>query len=62
MFGRLGLHLNFSVAHAKIPDSRNTQKEYLYVIQLHMSADNVALSTFAAARRAASAPAATVIY
>jgi len=29
MFGRLGLHLNFSVAHAKIPDSRNTQKQYM---------------------------------
>ena len=24
MFGRLGLHLNFGVAHAKIPDSRTT--------------------------------------
>jgi len=34
----------------------------MYVIQLHMSADNVALSAFAAARRAASVPAATVIY
>ena len=31
MFGRLGLHLNFSVAHAKIPDSRNTQKQYMCI-------------------------------
>jgi len=26
MFRRLGVHQNFGVTHAKIPDSRNTQK------------------------------------